>query len=59
LYQEVGIPLYWIVDPDQKSVEVWTPDAHFPTTERERVKWNPEGAAESFVLQLAELFKAI
>jgi Uma2 family endonuclease len=59
LYQEVGIPLYWIVDPDQKAVEVWTPAAQFPTIERERVKWKPEGAAESFVLELAELFKPV
>ena len=59
LYQEVGIPLYWIVDPDQKAVEVWTPDAQFPTIERERVEWKPEGAKEPFVLDLAELFKPI
>jgi hypothetical protein len=27
LYQEEGIPTYWIVDPDAHFVEVWTPDA--------------------------------
>ncbi|MFQ5705289.1 MAG: Uma2 family endonuclease [Gemmatimonadales bacterium] len=26
LYQEVGVPDYWIVDPDARFVEVWTPD---------------------------------
>ncbi len=26
LYQEVGVPVYWIVDPDEQLVEVWTPD---------------------------------
>jgi Uma2 family endonuclease len=59
LYQEVGIPLYWIVDPDQKLVEVWTPEDQFPKVERERVEWKPEGVNEAFVLDLDELFKPI
>jgi Uma2 family endonuclease len=59
LYQEVGIPLYWIVDPDQKLVEVWTPEYQFPKVERERVKWRPEGVQENFVLDLEELFEPI
>jgi len=59
LYQEVGIPLYWIVDPDQKHVEVWTPESEFPTVEREVVKWKPEGIEEEFVLDLGELFTPI
>lgn len=59
LYQEVRIPAYWIVDPDQHLVEVWTPDASTPTVERERVVWHPGGAAEAFVVELAELFRPI
>ena len=59
LYQEVGIPFYWIVDPDEKLVEVWTPSDQFPTVERESVTWKPEGAVEAFVLDLGALFKPI
>ena len=59
LYQEVGVPLYWIVDPDDKAVEVWTPGTQFPSIERERVVWKPEGAAEAFALNLGELFRPI
>jgi Uma2 family endonuclease len=59
LYQEVGVPLYWIVDPDQKAVEVWTPEAQFPSVERERVGWQPNEAEEPFVLELEELFRPI
>jgi Uma2 family endonuclease len=59
LYQEVGIPFYWIVDPDEKLVEVWKPEDQFPTVERKRVTWKPEGADEEFVLELEELFKPI
>ncbi|MGD8727085.1 MAG: Uma2 family endonuclease [Gemmatimonadales bacterium] len=59
LYQEVGVPTYWVVNPDRCEVEVWTPESVFPATERERVIWKPEGAAEEFVLELGELFRPI
>lgn len=59
LYQEVGIPLYWLVDADAKVVEVWTPDAHFPVTEQEEIRWHPEGVAEPLVIRLAELFRGV
>jgi Uma2 family endonuclease len=59
LYQEVGIPTFWIVDTDARCIEVWTPEATRPAVERERVTWLPEGAAEALVVELGELFKAI
>ena len=44
LYQEQRIPTYWLVDIDQRQVEVWTPAAHFPVVERERLAWrHPAG----------------
>ena len=59
LYQEVGVPLYWIVDSDQKTVEVWTPEAQFPSVERDRVSWKPLSETDAFELDLEELFKPI
>lgn len=59
LYQEVRVPVYWVIDPDRREVEVWTPDATFPATESERVASRPAGAAEEFVLELGELFRPI
>lgn len=59
LYQEVGVALYWIVDPDQKAVEVWTPDAQFPSVERECVVWQPDEAEDPFVLKLEALYRPI
>src|SRR2546422_7168561 len=45
-------PAYWIVDPDEHVVELWTPEAALPTVERERVEWLPAGAADRFVLPM-------
>ena len=59
LYQEVGIPVYWIVDADGHYVEVWTPETLFPTVERDQVTWELTGAARPFTLQLNELFRPI
>ncbi len=59
LYQDRGIPLYWVVDGDQWVVEVWTPEARFPVVERERVTWHPAGAGRPFSLDLKALFRPI
>jgi Uma2 family endonuclease len=59
LYQEVGVPAYWIVDPDQKLVEIWTPDDVQPSTVRDRVVWLADGAQEPLTVELAQLFEPI
>lgn len=59
LFQEVGIPTYWIVDGDGQAVEVWTPDQRFPEIERERLMWCPYPDREPLTLDLNELFHPI
>ncbi len=59
LYQEQDVPLYWIVDGDERSVEVWTPGVLFPQVELQRLVWHPSGAAAPFALDLQELFRPI
>jgi Uma2 family endonuclease len=59
LYQEVGIPVYWIVDPDARCVEVWTAGATLPTVERDVITWRPEGAGEQLRVEIAQLFQPI
>jgi Uma2 family endonuclease len=59
LYQEVGVPAYWIVDPERRCVEVWSPVAAFPVVEWAVVSWRPAGASEVFTLRLEELFRPI
>lgn len=58
LYQEVGVPLYWMVDADEQVVEVWTPDATFPVFERRQLTWLPAGARDPLTISCADLFRA-
>jgi Uma2 family endonuclease len=58
-YQEAGVPVYWIVDGDERVVEVWTPEAKLPEIERDRIRWQPAVAAEPFTIDLGELFRPI
>jgi Uma2 family endonuclease len=59
LYQREGVPLYWIIDADAHTAEVWTPHARDARLEREVLAWHPEGASEPFMLPLAELFQPL
>jgi Uma2 family endonuclease len=59
LYQEVGVPVYWIVDPEEQAAEIWTPESTLPRVERERLIWNPRGVHQPFVVPLAHLFRPI
>ncbi len=58
LYQELRVPAYWVVEPDEHFVEVWTPEVALPRVERERVEW-PTGAVAPLVLSVAELFRPV
>ena len=58
-YREAGVPIYWVVDADDRSVEVWTPQDDFPAVERAQLYWHPAGASEPFDLSLADLFRPV
>jgi len=58
-YREAAVPLYWVVDGDERSVEVWTPRDDFPAVERERLVWRPSGVREPLTLGLEELFRPL
>ena len=55
-YQRREVPVYWIVDPDEQQVEVWTPADTFPQFERDRLTWHPPGTAVGWALEFSRLF---
>jgi Uma2 family endonuclease len=59
LYQEPGVPVYWVIDADRCEVDVSTPADTFVVAERERLSRRPEGADAEFALDLAELFRPL
>jgi Uma2 family endonuclease len=55
-YQQYGIPQYWVVDGDQRWVEIWTPETHAPVIERERLTWRHPSLDGECVIDLGRLF---
>ena len=59
LYQERGVPLYWVIDPEERFAEIWRPEDDLPRIERRALTWAPAVAGTPFTLELGELFRAI
>jgi Uma2 family endonuclease len=59
LYQEVGVPMYWVIDADAGTAEIWTPVDRFPRMEAERLVWKAPEASRPFEMRLADLLKPI
>ena len=59
LYQEVGVATYWVVDPDAREVEVWTPEAAFPVRVRDSLSWAPAGASAPLTMEMDKLFRPL
>jgi Uma2 family endonuclease len=55
LYQANGVEVLWLVDPERRMVELWTPAATLPVVESDRLTWQPDGASESLVLELSSI----
>ncbi len=55
-YQQERIPEYWIVDGDERQVEVWTPADVAPRVEREHLAWLHPLLEAACTISLGELF---
>lgn len=57
LYQDAGIPQYWIVDHAARTVAVWRPGAEAAELRTDRVELRVAGLAEPLVVDLEEFFR--
>ncbi|MEO7966812.1 MAG: Uma2 family endonuclease [Gemmatimonadaceae bacterium] len=57
LYQEMRVPLYWVIDPDTSRAEVWTPNATWPVIEESSLVWAAGEEVPALTLELAALFQ--
>lgn len=58
-FQRTGIPEYWIVDLDARTVERWRSDDQRPEILDEPLVWTPAGAAAALELDLPVVFRSI
>jgi Uma2 family endonuclease len=55
-YLRLKIPTYWIVDLDERSVTVWTPDAPAPAVVTDVLRWVPSAEVEPLEIPLNSVF---
>lgn len=58
-FQRTGVAEYWIVDTDSRSVERWTPGDIRPEALDGALSWQPPGAAEPLMIDLADYFRDV
>lgn len=58
-YLDQGVPEYWIVDLDQRTVERWHPGEECPVIVRDAIEWRAPGAATSCHIALQSFFAEV
>ncbi len=58
-YQRAGVPEYWIVDLDARTIERWRPAEERPEVLSDTMTWHPAGAAEPLTLDLPLFFARV
>jgi Uma2 family endonuclease len=59
IYQQAGIPEYWILDLDSRLVERWRPEDERPEILRESLAWTPPGSEVPVEIDLANFFSEV
>lgn len=59
LYQRTGVPEYWIVDVDARTIERWTPDATSAQICREVIEWRDPVSGAAMRVELPRFFAEV
>jgi Uma2 family endonuclease len=59
LYREKGVPQYWIVDIDSRTIDRWRPDDMTPETRTDLLAWQPDQSVEPLVIDVAGYFARV
>jgi Uma2 family endonuclease len=57
IYQDVGIPEYWIVDLDSRVVERWRPTDKRPEVLSDPFTWEPQPNVPPLTIDPVSLFR--
>jgi len=59
IYQDEGVPEYWVVDLDARLVERWRPSDTRPEIVGETLEWQPRADVDPLRIDLAALFQDV
>lgn len=59
MYQQEGVPDYWIVDTGERFFERWRPGDELPEILTELLSWQPRDDAAPLVIDLPAYFRAV
>jgi Uma2 family endonuclease len=59
LYQRKGVPEYWVIDVDNRSVDRWRPTEPSPETLTDTLDWEPDAAVPALVVDLPAYFDRV
>lgn len=59
LYQRAGVPEYWIVDVDARTIERWTPDASSAELCHEVIEWRDPVSGAAVRVDLPRFFAEV
>jgi Uma2 family endonuclease len=59
LYQEQGVPEYWIIDARERTVERWRTKETAAEVFTDTLSWQPVAGADPLTIDLAALFRTV